>query len=32
MDLLAQLPEIPEDDVDGLLRGLLAAGEGKHEG
>ena len=32
MDLLAQLPEIPEDDVDGLLRGLLAAREGKHDG
>jgi phthiocerol/phenolphthiocerol synthesis type-I polyketide synthase C len=31
-DLLAQLPEIPEDDVDGLLRGLLAAGEGQHDG
>ncbi|HEY2502020.1 MAG TPA: SDR family NAD(P)-dependent oxidoreductase [Mycobacterium sp.] len=30
--LLAQLPEIPEDDVDGLLRGLLAAREGKHDG
>jgi phthiocerol/phenolphthiocerol synthesis type-I polyketide synthase C len=32
MDLLAQLPEIPEDDVDGLLRGLLAARDGKHDG
>jgi phthiocerol/phenolphthiocerol synthesis type-I polyketide synthase C len=32
IDLLAQLPEIPEDDVDGLLRGLLAAGEGQHDG
>jgi acyl transferase domain-containing protein/acyl-CoA synthetase (AMP-forming)/AMP-acid ligase II/NADPH:quinone reductase-like Zn-dependent oxidoreductase/acyl carrier protein len=31
-DLLAQLPEIPEDDVDGLLRGLLPAREGKHDG
>jgi hypothetical protein len=32
MDLLAQLPEIPEDDVDELLRGLLAAREGEHDG
>ena len=32
MDLLAQLPEIPEGDVDELLRGLLAAREGKHDG
>jgi phthiocerol/phenolphthiocerol synthesis type-I polyketide synthase C len=31
MELLAQLPEIPENDVDGLLRGLLAAREGKHD-
>ena len=28
MDLLAQLPEIPEGDVDELLRGLLAQGGG----
>jgi phthiocerol/phenolphthiocerol synthesis type-I polyketide synthase C len=32
MDLLAELQEIPEDDVDELLRGLLAAREGEHDG
>jgi acyl carrier protein len=31
-DLLAQLPQIPEDDVDELLRGLLGAREGEHDG
>ena len=31
-DLLARLAQIPEDDVDELLRGLLAAGEGEHDG
>jgi phthiocerol/phenolphthiocerol synthesis type-I polyketide synthase C len=31
MELLAQLPEIPEDDVDELLREVLAAREGPDE-
>jgi acyl transferase domain-containing protein/acyl carrier protein len=32
LDLLTQLPEIPEDDVDELLREVLAAREGRDEG
>jgi phthiocerol/phenolphthiocerol synthesis type-I polyketide synthase C len=32
MDLLAQLPEVPDNEVDELLRELLAAREGEHDG
>jgi phthiocerol/phenolphthiocerol synthesis type-I polyketide synthase C len=32
MDLLVQLPEVPDNEVDELLRELLAAREGEHDG
>jgi phthiocerol/phenolphthiocerol synthesis type-I polyketide synthase C len=32
VDLLAQLPQVPDDGVDELLRELLAAREGEHDG
>jgi hypothetical protein len=32
MDVLGRLPDISDDDVDELLRDVLAAGEGQDDG